>query len=94
LRQHATDKTSTEQPMNRIIRDADGNEWKLVPTGSTRGTASNTETSSEAGYDVYELRLADGRDAGARFVSIPKAWNLDDPTVQRTILARGASEVG
>lgn len=63
--------------MVMVLRDADGVEWECTDVSDGRSS-----------YATYECRRVDVAEAHPRRISIPRASNLNDPAVARSMLSR------
>jgi hypothetical protein len=63
------------QGKTRILKDAAGVEWECVDI-----------TVGRSSYATYRCRRLDIPDAKPRLISVPRSWNLDDPSAARRLL--------
>lgn len=63
--------------MVMVLKDADGVEWECTDVSDGRSS-----------YATYECRRADVAGAPARRISIPRAANITDPAIARSMLSR------
>ena len=71
---HEHRQSEGERP--RVLLDRDGVRWACRKV--TRGRSS---------YATYECKRLDDPDAKPRMISVPSAWDLDDPENARRMLS-------